>query len=157
MHALLKMEYGKFIRYGQTFSVIMLDLDRFKHLNDSFGHAFGDRMLIEVASRLSANIRLTDHVARWGGEEFLILLSQTNLTQAAKVAEKLRLSVAEIDPQEVPQRQAITASLGVQSIEYAETIEDLINQADDRLYQAKNGGRNLVVARDADHSEANVD
>lgn len=146
MNSLMEREYARFARYGQAFSVIMLDLDRFKILNDRFGHAFGDHVLTEVASSLAANIRLTDHAARWGGEEFLILLSQTDLGQASRVAEKLRLAIAEIQPGEGGHRITVTASMGVESIEHAKSIENLVNQADERLYQAKHKGRNLVVA-----------
>ena len=156
MNSLLEMEYARFTRHGQPFSVIMLDLDRFKQLNDRFGHAFGDQVLIRVASLLSANIRLTDRVARWGGEEFLILLSQTDLAEAAQVAEKLRVAVAECEPGDPARHEALTASLGVQSIEYAETIESVINQADDRLYQAKFSGRDRVVAEHIDLQEAGI-
>ena len=146
MNDWLAMEYAGFLRHGLPFSVIMVDLDRFKQLNDSFGHAYGDQILLEVAKKLAGNVRQTDHVARWGGEEFLILLAQTELTEAARVAEKLRLAVAEIESSGTSTKAAITASMGVQSIVYAKTIESLISQADERLYQAKNGGRNLVVA-----------
>lgn len=156
MKDLLDTEYARFTRHGQPFSVIMLDLDRFKQLNDHFGHTFGDQVLIKVSSLLTENIRLTDDVARWGGEEFLILLSQTKLEQATEVAEKLRSAIAELEPGKGEDRDTLTASLGVQSIEYADTIEGLINQADARLYQAKNSGRNRVVAGHISRVEANT-
>ena len=154
MSGLLEVEYARFIRHGLPFSVIMLDLDRFKQLNDRFGHATGDRMLVRVASLLTANTRLTDRVARWGGEEFLILLSQTNLAQAAEVAEKLRFAIA--GSGDNTHQESITASLGVQCIEDAGTTENLINQADNRLYEAKNSGRNRVVAEYPGRVEANT-
>ena len=146
MNRLLEMEYARFKRSRQPFSVIMLDLDRFKQLNDRFGHSFGDQVLVEVAEVLSINVRLTDRVSRWGGEEFLILLSQTDLAQATCVAEKLRQAVCELDVHAGTERETLTASLGVQSIDSVDTIEELINEADTRLYQAKNNGRNQVMA-----------
>lgn len=146
MNDLLEMEYANYIRHGQPFSVIMVDLDRFKQLNDNFGHAFGDQTLVDVASRLATNIRRSDHVARWGGEEFLILLPQTDLAQASRLAEKLRLAIAAFKPKGAAQGGTVTASMGVQSIEFAPTLANLITGADDRLYQAKNRGRNRVVA-----------
>jgi diguanylate cyclase (GGDEF)-like protein len=145
MRERLDAEFAIYSRYGHAFSVVMLDLDHFKAINDRYGHSQGDRMLAAVGHCLRQNVREHDRVARWGGEEFLILLGQTRLPQSVQVAEKLRLALAEIqlDPPLVDER--VTASLGVQSIEGAKDVEDLLGQADARLYEAKHHGRNRVV------------
>lgn len=143
---LLDAEASIYARYGHAFSVIMADLDRFKELNDRHGHAVGDKYLIAVADCFKRNVRELDRVARWGGEEFVILLPQTRLPEAQVVAEKLRKAVAQIASDQGKPIDILTASFGVQSIEHAANIDDLIRQADDRLYEAKHRGRNQVVA-----------
>lgn len=142
---LLDAEASIYARYGHAFSV-MADLDRFKELNDRHGHAVGDKYLIAVADCFKRNVRELDRVARWGGEEFVILLPQTRLPEAQVVAEKLRKAVAQIALDQGKPIDILTASFGVQSIEHAANIDDLIRQADDRLYEAKHRGRNQVVA-----------
>jgi len=125
-------------RYGEKLSVIMLDIDHFKKYNDMYGHLEGDRLLVKLASILSHEMRNSDFVFRYGGEEFLTLLPQTDLNLACEVAERLRKSVES--------EAGITISLGVSS--YREIMlgsEDLISSADSALYKAKQEGRNRVV------------
>jgi two-component system, cell cycle response regulator len=127
------------IRYEEKLSVIMLDIDHFKIYNDTFGHLEGDRMLVKLAAILSHEMRNSDYVFRYGGEEFLALLPQTDLTLACEVAERLRKSVET--------EAGITISLGVSS--YRENMlecEILISSADAALYQAKQQGRNRIIA-----------
>jgi len=145
MRERLDAEFAIYSRYGHAFSVVMLDLDHFKDINDRFGHSQGDRVLAAVSRCLERNVREHDRVARWGGEEFLILLGQTRLPQAAQVAEKLRLAMSKIALDPLPPEVQISASFGVQSIEYAKGVDYLVRQADARLYEAKHLGRNRVV------------
>ncbi|MDX1294849.1 MAG: diguanylate cyclase, partial [Sulfurimonadaceae bacterium] len=123
-------------------SVIILDIDFFKQVNDTYGHSAGDEVLKDLSSLLNASLRSNDKASRWGGEEFLIVLSGTTLQQAEQLAEKLRKKVVTHDFKE-PQK--ISCSFGVASAKENDTIESLVNRADDALYQAKETGRNRVV------------
>jgi two-component system, sensor histidine kinase LadS len=128
---------------ARTLAVIMLDIDHFKAINDRYGHDAGDRTLVAVADRLRALAPTDSVVARWGGEEFVILLSATTQAQALAVAETLRIALADItivksDGGEI----SLTVSLGVALSGPATTLEDLLRQADDSLYKAKQAGRN---------------
>lgn len=122
---------------GEPLSVIMADIDFFKKINDTQGHARGDEILKEVAQIFAKNTRFLDHVARWGGEEFLILAPQTNLQTAVFAAEKLRRLVAE-SPSKV------SCSFGVAEWRSGESPTELISRADKALYRAKENGRNQV-------------
>lgn len=128
-------------RYDLPLSLIFLDLDYFKEVNDRYGHAMGDAILRATCARLQGGLRETDHLGRWGGEEFLILVPHTDLDRAALLAEKLRQTVAE---QPVAHGQSISISLGVASREPGDSLEDLVRKADAALYRAKSGGRNRV-------------
>jgi diguanylate cyclase (GGDEF)-like protein/PAS domain S-box-containing protein len=124
-------------RFGNSFSIILLDIDNFKNFNDAYGHTKGDRLLADIGKILSNAVRGLDLVARFGGEEFLILLPETELAIACKVAERIRKSVEA--------KTSITLSLGVTSCSSGiYTIEDFIKRADDALYQAKQKGKNRV-------------
>jgi two-component system cell cycle response regulator len=126
-------------RYGHPLSVIMLDIDHFKKYNDTHGHVEGDRMLVKIAHVLLEAVRMADHVFRYGGEEFLIMLPQTELTNACLMAERVRKAVES--------GAEVTISLGVYS--YHESLHDkdvMIQMADNALYQAKQKGRNRVEA-----------
>ncbi|MCG8427161.1 MAG: GGDEF domain-containing protein [Chromatiales bacterium] len=145
MQERLETEYATFKRHGHAFSIIMADLDHFKHINDRYGHALGDQLLISVSQLFSKGVRRQDLVARWGGEEFLILLPQTKFDQAMVVAEKLRTTVFDMDLSESKVDQPISASFGVQCICRVDNLPDLIVEADRMLYEAKRRGRNKVV------------
>ncbi len=135
-------EFLRFIRYRGAFSVIIIDIDHFKKVNDTFGHLKGDDVLRELSRILKENIRKTDTVGRYGGEEFLVLLPETSLNQAAIVAENLRRRVEEAS---FIESWTVTISLGVaESDPGQETIEALIEIADKNLYKAKAAGRNRV-------------
>jgi diguanylate cyclase (GGDEF)-like protein len=153
VHDLLEKEYAGYARNGTMFSVIMLDLDYFKSINDNFGHAAGDYALATVAARLAATLRAQDSVARWGGEEFLLLLPQTELHEAARVAEKIRRVVSGITLNETAESPSLSASLGVACVGQARDLEVLLSQADKALYAAKDNGRNRVEIFTAEDDE----
>lgn len=133
------------IRSNRDVSVILLDIDHFKMLNDDYGHAFGDRVLESVASNLKESAREGDVVARWGGEEFILLLPETNLSAAMALAERLRVSISGMRFGHGQTQQSITASFGVvQRAESCLTVDELTSRADKCLYQAKSEGRNRV-------------
>jgi diguanylate cyclase (GGDEF)-like protein len=128
------------------FAVLMGDIDHFKHINDTCGHAEGDRVLISIAGKLRENLRSQDLLARWGGEEFLILLPDTDLEGGITVAEKIRLQVAQSDFRGNKKGLALTISFGVACYTNEKSIDDCVKAADDALYRAKQQGRNRVVA-----------
>ena len=140
----LEAEFSRVTRHGGEFSILMVDVDYFKLVNDRYGHAVGDQVLIEIADVFSVVLRKQDSPARWGGEEFLVLLPETSASQAIQVAEKLRASVENIDTTKLGMQDQITVSVGVQCISSATGIDDLIEKADQLLYQAKRLGRNRV-------------
>jgi diguanylate cyclase len=124
-------------------SLLILDIDYFKQVNDRFGHNIGDVVLQEVAALLKGEIREIDIVCRWGGEEFVVLLPTASIEQAVVIAEKLRNKIASLEIKVVGN---ISASFGVAEIDKKIFLEDLIAKADEALYKAKSTGRNKVVA-----------
>ena len=133
-------------RQGQPFAVLFVDLDHFKSVNDTHGHAAGDEVLRTVATTLRQKLRSTDLLGRIGGEEFCAFLPATVLEGACRLAEDLRLAVQACQPQiTFDQRLTITASIGVAASTGQETsLQALQHQADEAMYQAKKGGRNRV-------------
>jgi diguanylate cyclase (GGDEF)-like protein len=131
-------------------SGVLFDIDFFKQVNDLHGHLSGDTVLQSVAHVAKSLLRDNDTVARWGGEEFIVLLKDCSLEQAAGVAEKLRFAIARHDFPAVPDRQ-ITISLGVAEYALGESCGDFFIRADQALYKAKGNGRNrLQVALQPD-------
>lgn len=139
---IINAEYERASRYGAVFSVILLDIDYFKDINDSYGHSVGDIVLKKFSGLLSVSLRKADFISRWGGEEFLIVLPETGLSNARQLAERLcskaQQSRFEADLQ-------VTASFGVSVYKTGQTLEDIIRSVDKALYQAKQNGRNCVV------------
>jgi len=127
----------------QQFSLLLVDTDRFKSINDVFGHLKGDEVLVSLARTLEACIRTEDYVFRWGGEEFAILLPRTPLETAMQIAETIRVAVSRIA---IPGLPRFTVSIGVARREQSESIDELFKRVDDALYRAKNEGRNKVLA-----------
>jgi len=140
---ILKNEIFRSERYNSCLSVAILDLDYFKMVNDDFGHLVGDEVLVRVASILKNNVRESDAVGRWGGEEFLIILPQTSTEDAMVVAEKIRVAVCKESFKTLKQ---ITCSLGVTSIIKGDNEDKMLLRADKALYAAKNSGRNKALA-----------
>jgi diguanylate cyclase (GGDEF)-like protein/PAS domain S-box-containing protein len=138
----LKNEIERTKRQGIVFSLIMFDLDHFKSVNDRFGHQVGDMVLKSVADIVMKNIRKIDCMARWGGEEFIILIPGTDLDQAKVLADRLCQIVSETT---MPEAGRITASFGVTQFRENDTVDKLIQKADDFLYLAKARGRNQVA------------
>jgi diguanylate cyclase (GGDEF)-like protein len=123
------------------FSFIILDIDHFKIVNDTYGHLVGDDVLIHLSKIIKEQIRDTDVFARWGGEEFVLLLSDVDIDTASEIADKLRVK---IELEYFPEVNNITCSFGVSSYEKNDTIDTIINRADKALYEAKESGRNKV-------------
>jgi diguanylate cyclase (GGDEF)-like protein len=142
MNQILRKEFSRFERHNQRFGIIMLDIDHFKNVNDSYGHDIGDTVLQELASIFENAIRTSDFVARWGGEEFLICCTTIEEEDLLPIAETIRKLVATTNFGPAGQ---ITASLGCAAIVKGETIGELIKRADVALYEAKNNGRNQSV------------
>ncbi|BAI80342.1 conserved hypothetical protein [Deferribacter desulfuricans SSM1] len=138
----LTNEYNKAIRYNDTFSIILFDIDNFKIINDTYGHQMGDKILIEIANLTKETIRNTDIAARWGGEEFLILCPKTNINSAFNLAERLR---KKIESHDFSIDKRITISGGIAEFKKGLTIDEMLKQADDNLYKAKKEGKNRVI------------
>jgi len=137
----LQEEIERAGRSGATFSFILLDIDHFKSVNDHFGHDEGDRVLTEVAALLSSRLRSIDNAARWGGEEFALILPGTDCAGASAFAEELLARMGRI---QTPDGQGITASFGVVDYREEESATDLVKRADRLMYRAKHGGRACV-------------
>jgi len=127
------------------FSVILFDMDKFKTLNDTYGHSMGDEVLVQSIKSVIKHLRASDFVARWGGEEFLIFLRSTPVEGAVKVAEKIRTDIMANQFYAEKIKISVTASFGVAEYQPAETLESLVHRADICLYKAKSSGRNRVV------------
>lgn len=133
-------------RYSRPLSVLMIDIDYFKNYNDKFGHLAGDKVLKEIAKVLKDEIRIEDFLARFGGEEFVAILPETDRSQAFKVAEKLRILVeTQFKDQSLDDSGKITISIGFSSFpSEIKNPENLLKEADAHLFEAKKNGRNLV-------------
>lgn len=141
----LQIEFKKALRYNTPLSSLMIDIDRFKRINDLYGHHIGDVILREIAQTILRNVRGVDIVARWGGEEFVVLLPQTKKQDALQLASRLIQVISGYKFKDIPEEQ-ITISIGLSSIPEPSisTEEGLIQTADSALYSAKTKGRNRV-------------
>lgn len=138
---LIAAEIDRANRYKHRFAIVMFDIDHFKHVNDSFGHHAGDTVLVELSSLVKNNLRKTDAIIRWGGEEFVVLASETTLPNAAVLGEKLRKLINIHNFSDVGQ---ITSSFGISEYLFSETAESMMKRVDSALYTAKENGRNRV-------------
>lgn len=130
----------------EAIGVMLIDIDRFKRINDTFGHGIGDQVLVQTAQLFQQGLRKTDIASRWGGEEFLIILIGTTAQELYQTAERLRQGLANYPH---PSVGPVTASFGVALAKPGERMEILLRRADTALYRAKQAGRNRVVAADA--------
>jgi len=144
MELLLAHEFDRALRYGRPLSVVMMDVDHFKRVNDSYGHAIGDWVLTAIARRVKRRMRISDHFGRWGGEEFLLVCPETDTEGATKIANRMRRTV-----KQRPMQQAgtVTMSFGVSSYAGQGDYDSLIEEADAYLYMAKQQGRDRVMTR----------
>ena len=143
----LKHEIDRATRYNTNLSLVLCDIDKFKHINDSFGHTAGDRALLSVAMALQKSLRKADIVGRYGGDEFMIILPETSLAGAKRIAEKIRRTVEGLDL-EIPwnKQVRVTLSMGVASCcAPVENIDTFVTLADTALYASKEAGRNRVA------------
>lgn len=148
---MLDKETARTHRHGPPLCVVLLDLDHFKKINDTWGHPMGDRVLIETARLLRSSIRQCDAVGRYGGEEFMLLLPDTTLSGASTLVERCRANLAGfVITSDSGERIPVSGSFGLVCNEHylSASTETLIKEADDALYRAKEGGRNCVVALD---------
>ena len=146
MESLLKSELDRIQRYQNHSCIIILDLDYFKDVNDTYGHPIGDLLLIEIADLLKNELRSADQIARWGGEEYLVFLPHVSYLQGVKVAEKLRESIEKKQFLLNEFDVHITASFGVVELNHHtnNTLEIAYKEVDRSLYRAKELGRNRV-------------
>jgi diguanylate cyclase (GGDEF)-like protein len=140
----LDRELHRSLRFDQPFSVILIDLDEFKQVNDVHGHQVGDQVLITIAKLLEAQTRETDVIGRWVGEEFIVICTHTDQAGAVKLAENLRQA---LERKEIPVVQQKTASFGVATYQLNDQPKDVVARADAALYEAKHKGRNRVEAK----------
>ena len=148
----LEHELSRASRYENSLTLIVIDIDLFKQVNDTYGHQVGDKVLISVANLIKDNIRRSDILARWGGEEFIIMSTQTALAGALTLAEKVRGLLASCKMDVVG---CITASFGVAEYRQNESTESLFKRADTLLYKAKEAGRNRVEGESLSLDEKN--
>jgi len=129
-------------RYQRPCSVLLFDVDHFKQVNDRYGHKSGDIVLKRLATEVHGQLRGTDFLGRWGGEEFIVLASNNSLEEAGNLAERLRKHIANVSFPEVGE---VTISIGVAQWQSGESRRGLLDRADKAMYQAKQNGRNLVT------------
>ncbi|MDX1320958.1 MAG: GGDEF domain-containing protein, partial [Oceanospirillum sp.] len=145
---LINQEMARCRRYQTPVSMMILDIDHFKRINDSMGHKAGDDALRWLCTTLSDAMRETDHLVRWGGEEFLVLLPETRLEAAGELAGRYRQLIGDLSAGAVV---PFTVSIGVSQLNAADSFSQWYQRTDLALYQAKNGGRNRVQVSDHQH------
>ena len=138
----IDIKIARYRRYKNPFALVMFDIDFFKHVNDTYGHSIGDKVLRALSKLVLKNIREVDLFGRWGGEEFMLVLDNTTKYEALTIAEKIRKLVGE---HMIDGKYTITISLGVVEFKEDEAKRELLKRVDNALYKAKQNGRNLVV------------
>lgn len=141
----VELEFRRWKRHKQPLSLAVVDVDHFKKINDNFGHAAGDKTLQVIAQSISKCLRATDFFARWGGEEFVVLLPQTSLEHVRKPLEAIRKQIQRIPFKFKDKSVSITASVGATEFIPGDTIATVFERADQALYEAKNAGRNRCI------------
>jgi diguanylate cyclase (GGDEF)-like protein len=139
-------EHSRVERYKENFSLMIFDIDDFKQVNDTYGHQVGDAILKNLAHFLKGNLRTSDFISRFGGEEFIAILPSTEMEKAKRVAEKMRhmLGKKVFEDKKGEVKIKITVSTGISQCTPGDTVDDLIKRADDALYMAKNDGKNAI-------------
>lgn len=147
MEQVLRSEFERSMRYGAPLSVVLLDVDHFKGVNDTYGHQKGDEILVAFASLLKKFCRANDTAARYGGEEFLMILPQSNAQGAFKIAERVREEMMKLNFTGNESNFSVTTSGGVVELDrdFIKNTDELVTMADQALYEAKNSGRNKTV------------
>lgn len=145
INQVIESEIGRYYRQNMSpFSLLLLDIDHFKQVNDEYGHLAGDQVLKELCKKVLSLLRVTDEMARWGGEEFVVLLPTASADHAAVLAERIRTEIA----RGVTGGLNVTVSVGLAEYQRGESLETLVSRADQALYAAKNQGRNRVCRAD---------
>ena len=145
LEASVREEMARIARGGPPYGLLLCDADRFKRLNDEYGHAGGDVALAGIGEVLGNELRAVDRQARWGGEEFLVLLHDADAEQAVEVGEKLRRSIAGLGLQHEGQTLPLTVTIGIAALRPDETFESCLARADAALYEGKEAGRDRAV------------
>jgi diguanylate cyclase len=149
MTELLHREFGRMERGHGPLAIAVLDIDWFKRINDSLGHGVGDEVLRRFAAVLKAQLRVADALARWGGEEFLLIMPGTRLDDARQVLERLRRAIAAGGLADIARGMNVTFSVGLAVVRDSEAPDNAIDRADRALYQAKRDGRDRIAIADA--------
>ena len=144
------------VRHKTPLSILMVDIDHFKTINDTFGHVAGDKILKDIASTIKNSARQSDLCYRYGGEEFMIILDDANTVQAINIAERIRQCIEQYTYNYKGKIIPVTVSLGTATYEQDETLDTFKNRADKALYKAKNKGRNLVMSGELSMIDAHV-
>ena len=137
-------EWHRSIRFSRPYCCIAIDIDHFKNINDTWGHATGDEVLKIISKNINSSLRVTDNLGRIGGEEFLLICIETNINQAIALAERIRIHAASIAYKHAPQ-QPVTISLGIAQLQNQSSLDELMANADQALYTSKRNGRNRVT------------
>ncbi len=149
----LEVEFERWQRYGRPLTMVVCDVDHFKRINDNYGHLAGDKVLRIIAKTLRKRLRKTDFIARFGGEEFVVLMPETEQDQGFKVAEGVREAIASCPFHFKEQPVSITMSFGVSEFIEGDSAEAVFSRSDKALYQAKEGGRNLCLLAESPISD----
>ncbi len=145
MNKVLDEAFYNFSRYSRTFSIIMLDLDNFKNINDMYGHIAGDVVLQDFAKMIQKMTRYTDSCIRYGGDEFIIILPDTNLEEAKKVALKIQSSLKSVTFKKGIMEFKCSVSIGITSVRKNDTIESILERVDEALYKTKHDGKSGIT------------
>jgi polar amino acid transport system substrate-binding protein len=128
-------------KYAKDLSIIFFDIDDFKEINDTYGHKIGDKILIDLSKVVSSTIRKNDHFGRWGGEEFIVILPNTDIKKAKEIAEKIKNTIYSYD---FEINKNISCSFGVTQVQSNDNEDSIITRVDNAMYEVKEDGKNSV-------------
>ncbi len=140
----INAEWERFNRFSRSYSLVMMDIDQFKHINDTYGHIVGDEVLLIIGKVIQQQLRPSDVAARWGGDEFILLLPETSSDGALRVAQRINNQLAR---QDWPTKKPIVVSFGISSINPGELPEDVFQRTDSALYQAKHNKWDKIIVQ----------